>query len=81
LPTGVGGDGDEHMVELHQGSARCQFAVQGASRPLDTIIAKTHHDFVNRCLLLLTKIGKGIAGRETNLQAWTMILPSRNLIW
>jgi len=47
LPIGGGSDGDEHLVELHQGAARCQFAVQGASRPMDTTNAKTHHDFVN----------------------------------
>merc|ERR1719234_1853598 len=46
LPIGGGSDGDEHLMEFHQGAARCQFAVQGASRPMDTN-AKTHHDFVN----------------------------------
>merc|ERR1719430_574532 len=47
LPIGGGGGSDEHLVELHQGAARCQFAAQGASRPMDTANARTHHDFVN----------------------------------
>ena len=38
--------------------------------------------FGRRCRLLGTRIGiRGIVGRETNLQAWTTTLPSRNQIW
>merc|ERR1719341_2708119 len=47
LPIGGASGSDEHLVELHQGAARCQFAVQGATRPMDTANPKTHHDFVN----------------------------------
>jgi len=51
-------------------------------RPITTLSTQPTHCQLRRQLpAMKTGKGKGIAGWETSLQAWTMTRPSRNLIW
>merc|ERR1719167_1776160 len=47
IPIGKGSVSEEHLVEFRQDASNNGNFVHGTNKPMDTISAKTHHDFVN----------------------------------